>query len=97
MCLKPSWVYDLILSISFSSFFFVVLNQPDLSPLSTSFEYRSSLFSELTRRIIDPKFLSQENFRSSSFIFLMSKLIIVSLIIFVLPTSGISILNRVKL
>ena len=61
MCLKPSCVYDLILSMSFSSLLFVTLNQPDLSPLSTSFEYRSSLFLELTRRIIDPKFLSQEN------------------------------------
>ena len=64
MCLKPSWVYDLILSISFSSLLFVMLNQSDLSPLSISFEYRSSLFLELTRRIIDPKFLSQENFKS---------------------------------
>ena len=74
-----------------------MLNQSDLSPLSTSFEYRSSLFLELTRRIIDPKFLSQENFKSSSFIFLISKLIIVSLIMSVLPTSGITIFNRVKL
>ena len=74
-----------------------MLNQSDLSPLSISFEYKPSLLLELTRRMMDPKFLSQENFKSSSFIFLISKLIIVSLIISVLPTSGISTFSRAKL
>ena len=58
-----------------------MLNHPDLSSLSISFEYKLSLFSELTLKMMDPKFLSQENFKSSSFIFLISEYNITQLLV----------------